>query len=83
MNQTKNTCNILLTEGDKTYTLICFSIIFKVQLNFLICSGMYQEMASSALNGDIMVQIGIFWTIGEYSYFGLLYYDILSKDRGL
>ena len=28
-----------------------------------------QEMASSALNGDIMVRKGVFFTIREWSYF--------------
>ena len=40
-------------------------------------------MASSALNVDIMVRKGIFWTFGELSYFGLLFYYIPSKDKGL
>ena len=25
----------------------------------------------------------IFWMIGEYTHFGLLYYCIISKDKGL
>ena len=29
-----------------------------------------------------MVQKGVFWTIGELSYFGLLSYYVLSKDKG-
>ena len=37
---------------------------------------MYQEMTSSVLNGDIMVRKGLFWTIGENSYF--VYYPIIS-----
>ena len=42
-----------------------------------------QEMASLALNGDIMVQKGVFFTIREWSYFGLLSYYILSKYKVL
>ena len=30
-----------------------------------------------------MVQKGIFWTIGEWSYIGLLSYYILSKSKDL
>ena len=37
---------------------------------------MYQEMTSSVLIGDIMVQNEIFWTIGEHLYF--VYYPIIS-----
>ena len=33
-------------------------------------------MASSVLFGDVMVQNGIFWTIGERLYF--VYYPIIS-----
>ena len=33
------------------------------------------------LNVDIIVQKGVFWTIGEYSYFCLTYSCILSKDK--
>ena len=33
-------------------------------------------MTSSVLNGDIMLQKGIFWTIGEQFYF--VYYTIIS-----
>ena len=40
-------------------------------------------MEYSALNGAIMIQTGIFWTIDEISYFGLLSYYILSNDEGL
>ena len=36
-------------------------------------------MAYSALNGDIMVQKGVFWTIGEHSYF--VYRPIISYQR--
>ena len=28
-----------------------------------------------------MVRKGVFWTIGELSYFGLLSYYVLSKDK--
>ena len=40
-------------------------------------------MESLDLIGDIISQKGIFWTIGERSYFGLLSYYILSKDKSL
>ena len=30
-----------------------------------------------------MVHRGLVWTIGEYSYFCLLYYCIILKDKGL
>ena len=40
----------------------------------------HQEMAYSALNGD-MVRNGRFWTIGEYSYFDIISYYILSRDK--
>ena len=43
----------------------------------------YQERAPLVLNRYIMVKRGIFWTIGEYSYFGLFFYFPLSKDKGL
>ena len=33
-------------------------------------------MTSSVLNGDIMIQNGVFWTIGGHSYF--VYYLIIS-----
>ena len=33
-------------------------------------------MTSSVLIGDVMVQNGIFWTIGEHLYF--VYYPIIS-----
>ena len=33
-------------------------------------------MTSSVLNGDIMVQKGVFWNIGEHSYF--VYYPIIK-----
>ena len=36
-------------------------------------------MIYSVLNGDIMVQKGVFWTIGEHSYF--VYYPIISYLR--
>ena len=36
-------------------------------------NSLWQEMAYSAFNGGIMVRKGIFWTIGEQSYFGLLF----------
>ena len=36
-------------------------------------------MASSALNEDIMAQKGIFWTVGEHSYF--VYSPIISYQR--
>ena len=36
---------------------------------------MEQEIASSVLFGDIMVQNGIFWTIGEQTY--VIYYPII------
>ena len=41
----------------------------------------HQEMSYSALNGDIMVRNGRFWTIGEYSYFDIISYYILSRDK--
>ena len=37
---------------------------------------MYQEMTSSVLNVDIMVQNRTFWTIEEHLYF--VYYPIIS-----
>ena len=36
-------------------------------------------MTSSVLIGDVMVQNGIFWTIGEHLYF--VYYPIVSYQR--
>ena len=39
---------------------------------------MYKEMTSSVLNGDIMVRKGVFWAIGEHSYF---YCPIISYQR--
>ena len=36
-------------------------------------------MKYSVLNGDIMVQKGIFWTIGKHLYFG--YYSITSYQK--
>ena len=34
-----------------------------------------------ALNGNVTVQRGIFWTIGEYSHFGIISYYILLCDK--
>ena len=45
--------------------------------------GVYQEMSSSALNGDIMAQKGIFWTIREPYYLSLICHYILSEEKGL
>ena len=36
---------------------------------------MYQEITSSVLFGDVMVQNGIFWTIGEQLH--IVYYPII------
>ena len=36
---------------------------------------MKQEITSSVLFGDVMVRNGIFWTIGEHTYF--VYYPII------
>ena len=46
-----------------------------VMKNSLDMPILFQEMTSSILNGDIMVQKEIFWTIGEHSYF--IYYPII------
>ena len=40
---------------------------------------MQQEITSLALFGDIMVQNGIFWNIGEQTY--AVYYPILFYQR--
>ena len=40
---------------------------------------MYQEMTSSVLNRDIMVQKEVFLNIGEHLYF--VYYPIISYQR--
>ena len=61
----------------------CWTNIVILHVNILTFpKQMLQEMTSSVLNGDIMVQKGVFWTIGEHLYF---VYDpiISSKDKGL
>ena len=40
---------------------------------------MWREITSSVLFGDVMVQIGIFWTIGAQSY--IVYYPIIYYRR--
>ena len=40
---------------------------------------MYREITSSVLSGDVMVRNGIFWTIGEQTYF--VYYPIISYQK--
>ena len=40
---------------------------------------MYQEITSSVLFGDVMVQNGIFWTIGGQTYF--FNYPIISYRK--
>ena len=45
---------------------------------------MYQEMTYSVLNVDIMVRKGVFWTIGEHSYFvhyPIIYYQSIKVYR--
>ena len=41
-----------------------------------LCRRLWREITSSVLFGDVMVQNGIFWTIGEQSY--IVYYRIIS-----
>ena len=40
---------------------------------------MKREITSSVLFGDVMVRNGIFWTIGEQTYF--VYYPIISYQK--
>ena len=41
---------------------------------------MVQKGAYSALSGDVMVQKWIFWTMGGYSYVGIISSYIPSRD---
>ena len=40
-------------------------------------------MENQSLNGVNMVQKGVFWTMGEYPYFVIMSYYIISKDAVL
>ena len=50
-----------------------------MQLVSLQMRGSVARNTSSVLFGDVMVRNGIFWTIGEQSYF--VYYPIISYQR--
>ena len=39
------------------------------------------KMVSSVLNGCSMVKKWVLWTVGEYSNFGVISYNLISFDR--